>query len=281
MKKKIFVIFGLILGLSIISLSTLQKTSSIDDKTIIITDNNLKVFYFNNLDPENPYNKDFKSLTSDQINQLKKDYIQREVLTREAKNLGLDKMDSIISARLAQLGQQALVGFDLNTDDVDIEVLNNYFTKNKSLYIEPETISFSHVFFPSYELAESFLIDMKSETDEGKIDDLIKSGGIVFPYQKNYSKKTYSFILGHFGEKGTSNIFSLDKETKEWQGPIQSSLGYHLIRIFNYTKSKQLDLNQVLTIVRRDYFEDLRKSETNTIINNKVNEYNISDRINN
>ncbi len=33
--------------------------------------------------------------------------------------------------------------------------------------------------------------------------------------------------------------------------------------------------------LRRDYFEDLRKSETNTIINNKVNEYNISDRINN
>ena len=128
MKKKIFVIFGLILGLSIIALSTLQKTSSIDDKTIIITDNNLKIFYFNNLDPENPYNKDYKSLTSDQINQLKKDYIQREVLTREAKNLGLDKMDSIISARLAQLGQQALVGFDLNADDVDIEVLNNYFT---------------------------------------------------------------------------------------------------------------------------------------------------------
>ena len=114
MRKKIVVIVGLIIGLSIIVLSTIQPTSDINEDTIIVNNRNLEVFYFNNLDSENPYNQDFSTLSDKQINQLKKDFIQREVLVREAKRLGLDKIDSIISARLAQLGQQALVGESIN-----------------------------------------------------------------------------------------------------------------------------------------------------------------------
>ena len=40
---------------------------------------------------------------------IKNDYIKREVLKREALNWGLDKVDPIISSRLAQLGEQFLV----------------------------------------------------------------------------------------------------------------------------------------------------------------------------
>ena len=96
MRKKIVVIVGLIIGLSIIALSTIQSTSDINEDVIIVNNKNLEVFYFNNLDPENPYNQDFSILSDKQINQLKKEFIQREVLVREAKRLGLDKIDSII-----------------------------------------------------------------------------------------------------------------------------------------------------------------------------------------
>ena len=75
--------------------------SDINEDTIIVNNRNLEVFYINNLDSENPYNQDLSTLSDKQINQLKKEFIQREVLVREAKRLGLDKIDSIISARLA------------------------------------------------------------------------------------------------------------------------------------------------------------------------------------
>ena len=92
MKKKIVVIIGLIIGLSVLALSTIQPISDINEDVIIVNNENLKIFYFNNLDPENPYNQDFNILSDKKINQLKKDYIQREVLVREAKRLGLDKI---------------------------------------------------------------------------------------------------------------------------------------------------------------------------------------------
>ena len=279
MKKKIVVIIGLIIGLSILALSTIQPISDINEDVIIINNENLEIFYFNNLDPENPYNQDFSILSDKQINQLKKDFIQREVLVREAKRLGLDKIDSIISARLAQLGQQALVGESINIDSIRLSEINNFFEINKSQYIEPETISFSHIFFDTEEQAKSYLLKLEKEADVKKLKNLINTGGIVFPYQKNYSKKPFSFIVGHFGEIGAQNIFSLQKDIKNWQGPIRSSLGYHLINVFNKTSMKQMALDDILSEVKRDYYDQLRKKDTKVIISNKILEYQIIDEI--
>ena len=277
MRKKIVVIVGLIIGLSIIVLSTIQPTSDINEDTIIVNNRNLEVFYFNNLDSENPYNQDFSTLSDKQINQLKKEFIKREVLAREAKKLGLDKIDSIISARLAQLGQQALVGEIIDIDNVEISEVNNFFDTNKSQYIEPETISFSHIFFDTEESAKSYLIKLSVEPDSEKLKDLINTGGIVFPYQKNYSKKPFSFVVGHFGEIGATNLFSLQKDIKNWQGPIRSSLGYHLVNVFNRAPMKQMALEDILSTVKRDYYDQLRKKDSKNIISNKILEYEIID----
>ena len=277
MRKKIVVIVGLIIGLSIIVLSTIQPTSDINEDTIIVNNRNLEVFYFNNLDSENPYNQDFSTLSDKQINQLKKEFIKREVLAREAKKLGLDKIDSIISARLAQLGQQALVGEIIDIDNVEISEVNNFFDTNKSQYIEPETISFSHIFFDTEESAKSYLIRLSVEPDSEKLKDLINTGGIVFPYQKNYSKKPFSFVVGHFGEIGATNLFSLQKDIKNWQGPIRSSLGYHLVNVFNRAPMKQMALEDILSTVKRDYYDQLRKKDSKNIISNKILEYEIID----
>ena len=277
MRKKIVVISGLIIGLSIITLNIIQSTSSINEDSVIINNKKLEIFYFNNLDPENPYNQDFNNLSGKQINQLKNEYVKREVLVREAKRLGLDKIDSIISARLAQLGQQALVGEIIELDEIEISEINNFFEANKSMYVEPETISFSHIFFDTEERAKSFLLKIKNESDDNELKNLINTGGIVFPYQKNYSKKPYSFIVGHFGEIGAMNLFALQKNFKEWQGPIKSSLGFHLVNVFNKTPMKQMTLDNILSEVKRDYYDQLRKKDTETIISKKILEYQIID----
>jgi len=277
-RKKIVVIIGLIIGLSIIALNTIQPTSNINEDVIIVNNKNLEVFYFNNLDPENPYNQDFNILSNKQINQLKKEFIQREVLVREAKRLGLDKIDSIISARLAQLGQQALVGEIIEFKDIKLSEINNFFETNKSQYIEPETISFSHIFFNTKEQAKSQLLKIEKESDTKKLKNLINSGGIVFPYQKNYSMKPISFVVGHFGEIGATNLFSLQKDINKWQGPIRSSLGYHLVNVFNKTPMKQMVLDDILSEVKRDYYDQLRKKDTKNIISKKILEYKVIDK---
>ena len=211
MNKKLFVILGLLIGLSTIVYGSLKTSSIINDKSILVTKENLELFYFNNIDKENPYNISFETLSNEQIKKISIDFIKREVLVREAKRLDLDQIDPIISARLAQLGQQALIGSVLDINNVNIETVKKYFEINKSLYIEPEVISFSHIFFSNYDDANEHLQRINSEVDHLKRKSLIQNGGIVFPYQKNYSKKPFSFIMGHFGNEGSKSIFGSKK----------------------------------------------------------------------
>ena len=277
-KKRIILLVGLAIGLLAITFGIIKPVSRIDDNTIVISNDILKVFYFYNRDPENPYNLDFDTLSIKQLQLLKNDYIQREVLKREAKKLGLDKIDSIISARLAQLGKEALVGESIDANIGEPKIIN-FYEENKDKYIEPETITFVHLFFREEELASEYLLRISEEKDPTKIDKLIMNGGTVFPYQKNYSNKARSFILGHFGSEGTKNIFSLIIDNEKWQGPIQSSLGFHLVKVFKRKDERLLNYNEVVSLVRKDYFDELKKIESKNIINKKILEYKIIDKL--
>ncbi len=277
-KKRIILLIGLAIGLLAITFGIIKPVSRIDGNTIVISNDILKVFYFNNRDPENPYNLDFDTLSIKQLQLLKKDYIQREVLKREAKKLGLDKIDSIISARLAQLGKEALVGESIDTS-IDESKIVNFYEENKDKYLEPETITFIHLFFREEKLASEYLLRISEEKDPTKIDELIMNGGTVFPYQKNYSNKSRSFILGHFGSEGTKNIFSLNIDNEKWQGPIQSSLGFHLVKVFKRKDERLLNYNEVVSVVRKDYFDKLKKIESKNIIDKKILEYKIIDKL--
>ncbi|MEC7830689.1 MAG: peptidylprolyl isomerase [Pseudomonadota bacterium] len=278
LKKRIILLVGLAIGLLATTFGIIKPVSRIDDNTIVISNDILKVFYFNNRDPENPYNLDFDTLSIKQLQLLKKDYIQREVLKREAKKLGLDKIDSIISARLAQLGKEALVGESIDSSIGESKIIN-FYEENKDKYIEPETITFMHLFFREEELASEYLLRISEEKDPTKIDKLIMNGGTVFPYQKNYSNKARSFILGHFGSEGTKNIFSLNIDNEKWQGPIQSSLGFHLVKVFKRKDERLLNYNEVVSLVRKDYFDKLKKIESKNIIDKKILEYKIIDKL--
>jgi len=277
-KKRIILLVGLAIGLLATTFGIIKPVSRIDDNTIVISNDILRVFYFNNRDPENPYNLDFDTLSIKQLQLLKKDYIQREVLKREAKKLGLDKIDSIISARLAQLGKEALVGESIDSSIGESKIIN-FYEENKDKYIEPETITFMHLFFREEELASEYLLRISEEKDPTKIDKLIMNGGTVFPYQKNYSNKARSFILGHFGSEGTKNIFSLIIDNEKWQGPIQSSLGFHLVKVFKRKDERLLNYNEVVSLVRKDYFDKLKKIESKNIIDKKILEYKIIDKL--
>jgi len=106
--------------------------------------------------------------------------------------------------------------------------------------------------------------------------------GVINIYLNDYySKKPYSFIVGHFGEIGAKELFSLQKNIEKWQGPIRSSLGFHLINVFNRAPMRQMNLDDIFSEVKRDYFDQLRKKNTKTIISNKIIEYEIVDKTEN
>jgi hypothetical protein len=145
MTKRIYIIFGIILGIIVIFFGLLSK-KDLNDNSIIVNDSSLKFFYLANRNLEEPVFIKYEDLTEAQVLLIKKDYIKREVLKREALSWGLDKVDPVISSRLAQLGEQSLVN-NLPEEEVSEEDLLSFYNKNNFLYIEDEKITFSHIFF--------------------------------------------------------------------------------------------------------------------------------------
>ena len=134
MTKKIYIIFGIILGIIVIFFGLLSK-KDLDDNSIIANDSSLKLFYLANRNLEEPVFIKYEDLTEAQVLLIKEDYIKREVLKREALSWGLDKVDPVILSRLAQLGEQSLVN-NLPEEEGSEEDLLSFYNKNNFLYIE-------------------------------------------------------------------------------------------------------------------------------------------------
>lgn len=260
-------------------MGVLNSTLKEDAYTIVVSEEILRSYYLKNRNLEQPFFTEFEELSETQILSIRKDFIRKEVLKREAKSLGLDEVDTIIANRLAQLGELALVGADLREEDISEDELFSFYKKNKKSYIERATISLTHIFFREnssdiLRYRDLFNDEQKSISSDVEIGQI----GNVFPYQKNYSRKNYSFILGHFGKKGTDQIFLLPSNTDKWQGPIESSLGYHLVKIYGYSPERQLDFEEVYSEVRKDFIESETKKRKSTELEKKISEYKVIER---
>ena len=273
MTKRIYIIFGIILGIIVIFFGLLSK-KDLDDNSIIANDSSLKLFYLANRNLEEPVFIKYEDLTKAQVLLIKEDYIKREVLKREALSWGLDKVDPVISSRLAQLGEQSLVN-NLPEEEVSEEDLLSFYNKNKFLYIEDKKITFSHIFFRK---DDDNIIDDIDYYTKSQNQDFFNANLLnkisIFPYQKNYAQRSKSFIIGHFGEETAQIIFSLSASEK-WQGSIKSPYGLHILKISSISKAKQKTFAEVRNLVQKRFISENKKVNLKLQIEKKILGYEI------
>tara|TARA_Y100001935_G_scaffold221079_1_gene195110 strand:+ start:299 stop:1129 length:831 start_codon:yes stop_codon:yes gene_type:complete len=275
MTKRFYTILGVFFGILIVLFGLLNK-KDLDVNTIVINDNILNNFYLANRNLEDPDFIQYNDLSDIQIALVRDDYIKREVLKREALNWGLDKVDPIISSRLAQLGEQFLVN-NLPNEELSEESLNSFYNENKHFYIDDAKVTFSHIFFRNSD--EKIINDLTSyvrtQNEEFFNNNLLNKIS-VFPYQKNYAQRSESFIRGHFGEKTTKEIFALEISSK-WQGPLQSPYGFHIIKLTSVTEAKQKSFDEVSDLVLKRFISERRKANLKLELEKKISSYQIID----
>jgi hypothetical protein len=275
MIKNILTTLGIFFGILIVLFGLLNKRDK-DANTIIINDNILNNFYLANRNLEDPVFIQYSDLSEIQIALIRDDYIKREVLKREALNWGLDKVDPIISSRLAQLGEQFLVN-NLPDEDLSEEILISFYNKNNQFYIDDAKITFSHIFFRNSD--EKIINDLtyyiQTQNEQFFNNNLLNKVS-VFPYQKNYSQRSESFIRGHFSEKTTKEIFLL-KRSSNWQGPIVSPYGLHIIKLSSISKAKQKTYDDVSDLVLKRFISERKKANLKLELEKKISSYQIID----
>ena len=207
-------------------------------------------------------------------------YVREEALYREALALGMDRTDHVIKHRLVQSIEFITDDLALRTTEVADDELDAYFEANgERYYIEP-TVTFTHVFFNrerhGVEEARALAEKKLSELNRDRIPFTDAPGhGDRFLYLVNYVERTEDLIASHFGDAMAEAVFALAPDDANWDGPLESRYGYHLVLLTGRTEGRDPELAEVAARVRTDAEREAAEARRDSAIEEIVDTYEV------
>ena len=184
--------------------------------------------------------------TESELSAQIENFVKDEVFYRQAVDLGLDKSDPAVKRRLRQVVELMLDDYANVYPSED--QLRQYLDQNPDKFRLDPRISFRHEYFAQADRQQA--VDLLTRLNEGSIDqETIRSSMLMIPSE--FDDQSKSEIERTFGMEFTTSLFEL--EPGEWQGPVMSAYGWHLVKISQVTPGKVPDLDQIWDQVEREW----------------------------
>jgi peptidyl-prolyl cis-trans isomerase C len=185
--------------------------------------------------------------------------IREEVLSREAMALGLDKDDTIVKRRLAQKMEFVMEDVSALRDPADDE-LRHWFAQNPQRFALPGLVTFRHLYFsPDLrgEHAHDDAVDALRKL-AGKPQDAPELEGLSDPFmfQDFYAERSPDQVAGIFGSAFAKALPQVKQ--REWQGPIESGLGWHLAWVESTIPGRVPAFEEIEATVKSEWIDDQR-----------------------
>lgn len=213
--------------------------------------------------------------TQTELKGLLEQQIREQIMYRQALSMGLDKNDSIVRRRLAQ--KIEFISSDLAAQIEPTESdLSEYLASHPEQFEIPGRISFIQIYLSADKrgaVVEQDANQLLLELENAGHDADITSFGDSFMLGQKHEQLTEYDVSRLFGKEFASKIFSLP--TGNWQGPVRSAYGLHLLQIKNKTASRQAELATVRDKVREEWINQQRKIIDNAFYNSLRNQYEI------
>ena len=200
--------------------------------------------------------------TPTELRNLIEDYVREEVYYREAIASGLDKGDSIIRRRLVE--KMEFLSQEVATGEPSEKELQDYFDLNREKFQLPAQVAFTHIYFSPSKRGAALEADAtrslgQLRNSDNSVDQVSRLGD-AFMLQNEYPLQTPEEIQSLFGVEFSKAIFK--SRPGEWEGPIRSSYGLHLVRINQYQPAHAPELNDVRERVVTDFKNDRLQAAT-------------------
>jgi len=213
--------------------------------------------------------------TDEDLKALLFSHIEEEVLMREAQNLGLGEDDTIIRRRLAQ--KMRFIIEDVDAPDLPGDAdLKAWFQTNLDKFISPEKRSFSHIYLSPEEHGDAL-----EKTALNTLSQILlrnppadwKSLGDPFMLKREFKNLSAVDITRLFGPDFAKSIFSA--QGANWQGPVQSAFGVHLIKIDNVTPKLTPAFEDIRGEVQTDWSEQAQRAANQEALKDLIQKYKV------
>lgn len=188
--------------------------------------------------------------------------VREEVYYREALALSLDKDDAIIRRRLQQK-------MEFVSDDVAAQVpptdteLNAYLQAHPDKFRVERRFTFRQLYLNPEKHGENLARDaaqlLAHLNQAGNKADVLMLGDPLM-LEHSFKAEPSSAITKQFGDKFAAKLGELTPG--QWQGPVESGYGVHLVFISERADDRLPVLAEVRDAVRREW-DDARRLETN------------------
>lgn len=204
--------------------------------------------------------------TQEKLDTLIDNYVREEVYYREALAMGLDQNDPLVRMRMRMKMEYILK--DLSSQNVTDEDLAAYLKQNPDKFRKEAQVSFQQILL-SYDKrknidadAKQLLINLNNTTPKGDANKISpENAGDPTMLAYDFQLETKSGIERTFGKNFTDEIVKLSPG--KWIGPVYSEYGGHLLKITEHIAPRQLALEAIRAVVKREYLAQRIKEQKN------------------
>ena len=200
--------------------------------------------------------------TGSELEGLIRDYVREEVFAREAVALGLDKDDTIIRRRLHQKLEFVSEDVAAHAEPTD-EQLRTYLKEHAEAFRGDRRLTFKQVYLNPQQRGTNLRQDTShllarlrrsgSQTD-------ISALGDSRMLENEFKGIATAEVVKQFGEPFAATLGEMP--VGQWQGPIESGFGVHLVLMAERTDGSMPALEDVHAAVRREW-SNARRLEAN------------------
>jgi hypothetical protein len=201
--------------------------------------------------------------TAEEARALVERYVDNEVMLREALALGLDRGDIIVRRRLVQKMEFLNEGIDPAAPPTDA-ALQAFLDEHADRYQLASRLSLEHVFVSTAAhahdaaaVAADLRVRLEAGEDPARLGDPFLRGRIL-------KAQSEDELAGVFGPSFAREAFALAADG--WSGPIASSYGQHLVRVFDRTGGRRATVDEMRRELVRDWEEEQRARAARTAL---------------
>jgi peptidyl-prolyl cis-trans isomerase C len=195
--------------------------------------------------------------TPEEFTGLVEQFIRQEILYREGLAMGLDKDDIIVKRRMAQkmefLSEDVTAAHEPSTSE-----LQAWYVSHTQMFALPDRATFRHLYFSidhhgadAKKAAEAALRRIAQMPEDRGAEE---ANADPFMFQDYYGDRAPYQLAKEFGPAFAVELFKL--KTGQWQGPIESGYGWHLIWIESIAPGKVPAFEEVEPDVKTAWLAD-------------------------
>jgi parvulin-like peptidyl-prolyl isomerase len=258
------------------------KSYTSDESTIVVNQDALLTLlqYRSKAFNEDYFGSKLESMEATELDQLINEYVEEEVLYREAQRMNLADNDYIIKRRMIQKVDFIYQNQIESMEGYPEDSLRRFYEAHVENYSTPELYTFSHIYFKKekndFNVALQKAENFKSQTNFQKIDfnnSLVY--GERFLYYRHYVEKDRSFITSQFGREFADSIAASESNNSKWIGPLKSDHGYHYVLLIQKQLSSVPDFEQIRNRIIEDYKIKEEKRRKSELIKSVIDRYKV------